>query len=548
LSTSQREFCSIDQASAWRCRTLAALLILGAAALRLLYLAYYCPLDLAPDEAHYWDWSRHLDLSYYSKGPLVAYLIRAGCALTGSWSVQLASSALAVRLPAVICGSLLLVSLYALAVQVFSKERLALGVVALALTVPVVGAGASLMTIDAPYTCLWGWALVLGHRAIFRQSSWAWPALGLVIGLGILAKYTMALWIPSAALFFITTRSHRRLLFARGFWIMTGMAALCCLPIIIWNVQHNWVSLRHVSGQAGLSTRPDIRWLGPLEFVLIQSLVLLVIWFVAWAHAMVVYRPWHNADPGSRYLWWMSSTMFAVFLFFSLKTHEEANWPIAAYLSGMVLMAANIARQLQSPLPWLRRWASAWVIAGCGLGLAVTFFMYHSGPLHPLLVHFAGAATTDKPYPIRKLDPTCRLRGWNTVAAEVDRVCEELRAHGTEPLLAAASWNLPGELGFYCKGNPVVYSFGLALGDRHSQYDLWQPNPISDPQAFCGKTFVYLGEVTPALRSAFDEIAESHDVVLCSERGIPFARWTISVCRAFRGFASPAPADVYGLF
>ena len=33
------------------------------------------PLDLGPDEAHYWEWSRHLDLSYYSKGPMIAYLI-----------------------------------------------------------------------------------------------------------------------------------------------------------------------------------------------------------------------------------------------------------------------------------------------------------------------------------------------------------------------------------------------------------------------------------------------------------------------------------------
>ena len=67
---------------------LAAALILGVAALRLVYLAHDCPLDLAPDEAHYWDWSRHLDSSYYSKGPLVAYLLRGGCEVAGSWSMQ----------------------------------------------------------------------------------------------------------------------------------------------------------------------------------------------------------------------------------------------------------------------------------------------------------------------------------------------------------------------------------------------------------------------------------------------------------------------------
>src|SRR5439155_373752 len=46
-----------------RCRLLAVALIVGSALLRLLYLACNCPLDLSPDEAHYWDWSRHLDWS-----------------------------------------------------------------------------------------------------------------------------------------------------------------------------------------------------------------------------------------------------------------------------------------------------------------------------------------------------------------------------------------------------------------------------------------------------------------------------------------------------
>ena len=75
-----------------RYRLAAAFLILGAALLRLVYLANDCPLDLAPDEAHYWDWSRHLDWSYYSKGPLVAWIIRLSCWLFGPLSEHLTGS------------------------------------------------------------------------------------------------------------------------------------------------------------------------------------------------------------------------------------------------------------------------------------------------------------------------------------------------------------------------------------------------------------------------------------------------------------------------
>ena len=74
---------------AWRWRLLAGVLILAASGLRVAYLTADCPLDLAPDEAHYWDWSRHLDWSYYSKGPGIAWLIRLSCELFGPLSAWL---------------------------------------------------------------------------------------------------------------------------------------------------------------------------------------------------------------------------------------------------------------------------------------------------------------------------------------------------------------------------------------------------------------------------------------------------------------------------
>jgi hypothetical protein len=515
------------------------LLILLIASLHLIYLAWNCPLDLAPDEAHYWDWSRHLDWSYYSKGPLVAYLIRATCLAVGPWlRAWTAGDMLAVRLPAVVCGSLLLLSLYVLTVQVFGREKLAFGVVGLAVTLPVVAAGSSLMTIDAPYTCCWAWALVFGHRAMFRPSSWLWPVLGLVIGLGILAKYTMILWIPSAGLFLLTTPTHRRFLVRPGFWVMAVVAAMCCLPILIWNIQHDWVSLRHVGGQAGFVDAPGLRWFGPLVYVGTQCALLLGFWFVAWAAAMIAHRPTRESDPGVRYLWWMSAPTFTVFLLFSLQTPEEPNWPITAYLSGLVLTANWISHQLQSKYLGRRNLLRFGLACGCGLGLSTIGLMHYSVWVQPLLVRLSGEPTAERPLPLRRFDPTCRLRGWRLLAEEVDRVREQLRAEGAEPVLAAASWTLPGELGFYCKGHPTVYSFGLALGDRHSQYDLWGPNPVFHREPFQGRTFVFVGDVHPCLAPAFDRLEPSR-VVTYEQRGKPIARWSVTICRGFRGFPPP---------
>jgi hypothetical protein len=528
---------AVVQRGAWFWRLFAALIILGAAWMHVSYFISNCPLDLAPDEAHYWDWSRHLDWSYYSKGPLVAYLIRGGCALAGAWSVEMTGNeAVAVRLPAVLCGSLLLVSLYLLTVQVFGREPLAALVVLFALTLPLFVAGSSLMTIDAPYTCCWGWALVFGHRAIFRGSGWAWLATGLAVALGILAKYTMVLWFPSLGLFLLTSREHRPLLWGRGFWMMTATAALAVVPILIWNAGHDWVSFRHVQTLAGGGGASRFAWEGPFIYLGTQCGLLLVFWFVAWVRALIEHRPTVETDAGRRYLWWLSLPTFVVFLLFSPKTAGgEANWPAAAYVSGLVLAVAWVVRELQTRRRRLFLWTLGSLSVACIMGVALSAFMHHSEALYPALTKVAGPSRKEKPFPLRQFDPTCRLRGWRTLATAVDRIRDELRAEGVEPLLAATSWSIPGELGFYCQGQPEVYSIGLAMRDRRSQYDFWRPNPVWDPEEFCGKTFVVVGVFDPECRQFFDHVEIERYVEHC-EKGQPISVWAINVCRGFRGF------------
>ncbi len=534
-------------ASRWRWRALACFLILGSAGLHIAYLACDCPLDLAPDEAHYWDWSRHLDWSYYSKGPLVAYLIRIGCALAGSWSRALTGTdMLAVRLPAVCCGSLLLVSLYVLTARVCRRESTAAAVVALALTLPIIAAGSSLMTIDAPYTCCWGWALVAGHQAVFRGSRWAWPLAGLLTGVGILAKYTMVLWLPSLGLFLLATPGCRRLLLRPGFWTAAAVAALCCLPIIVWNARHDWVTLRHTEGHAGFDEK-GVRWLGPLTFVGLQFLLLLGFWFVAWVRAMLAHRPGRETRPEFLYLWWMSAPMFLFFLLFSLKNGGgEPNWPVTAYLSGMVLTTAWLGEQLRSPAAWYRRATRAGLAAFCALGLTLTVLIHHSDWVRPLLARLSGPPTPDQPLPLRRFDPTCRLRGFRTLGAAMDRLRRaELGRAGAEPVLAATSWSLPGEVGFYCAGHPVVYSLGQALSDRHSQYDLWRPNPVADPDRFRGRTFLVVGGDEDSLRGLFERV-EPVRLVTHWEGGHEISRWTVVVGHGFRGRVLPPDRERSG--
>ena len=97
-----------------RLRTMHVLLFLAVLlAVRLLILLV--PVDLIPDEAYYWDWSRKLDLCYFSKPPMIAWLIGLATAVGGThtWVV---------RAPAALLNTSTLALLFALGTRMFSRR------------------------------------------------------------------------------------------------------------------------------------------------------------------------------------------------------------------------------------------------------------------------------------------------------------------------------------------------------------------------------------------------------------------------------------------
>ena len=486
----------------------------------LAYIRWACPFDLAPDEAHYWDWSRHLDWCYYSKGPLVALLIRASCALFGD-------TAFAVRLPAVLCGIALLAGMGRLALQVTGNRRFAFLVAAAALTLPGISAASVLMTIDAPFLACWVWSAVCVRATMqkSRSSSMLWCAAGALVAVGLLAKLTMLFFPLGVALLMLQQRCHR----TRNAIPFALIAALGLLPTLIWNIRSDGVGLLHTLGHTGHQDEwPGL--LGPVTFLGGQLGLLLGVWFVAWLRAVWSMRP--NSHPETALLWWLSVPLFAVCTVASLGTLGQPNWPAAAHITGFVLAMIWIGAN------WDSRIIRRSVLVALAVGIGSTILLRRPGIVQPLLAELTGAPTPDRPAPVRQLDPTARLLGWSELAVEVDLVRKGVSDEtGCEPPIAGMTWTIPGELGFYCDGHPQVFTFGLGLADRFSQYDLWRPNPVLDAQAFRGRTFVYVGEALPA--ESFDRMERVKRFTATAD-GVPVASWDIWICRGFRGFGPPA--------
>src|SRR5207302_7293529 len=150
--------------------------------------------DLEFDEAHYWMWSERLAPAYFSKGPGIAFAMRASTAVFGAneFGVRFFSPVLA-------AGTSLL--LFYFARRLFSPAAGLWAVIGLNVT-PIFNIGAFLMTIDSLSVFFWLAAMFTFWLALERSPrfSWHWPLTGLLIGLGFLSKYTNALELVSILL------------------------------------------------------------------------------------------------------------------------------------------------------------------------------------------------------------------------------------------------------------------------------------------------------------------------------------------------------------
>ncbi len=248
----------------------------------------------------------------------------------------------------------------------------------------------------------------------------------------------MTLWLFSFCLFLRFSPGYRHVLSSSGFRIMVAVAGVCSLPIVIWNAEHDWVTFRHLAGQAGLThDRPvdPARFFGRglLEFLGGQFALLLGWWFVAWVGAMIRYRPSRECDLKVRYLWWMSLPTILVFAVSSFRNPGQVNWPVAAYLSGSVLMMVWALEACRSTCAWYRRLVKGNVMLACGLGFLVTVVSHDTGLVRPWLADWARQIRPHDPCAVRLLDPSCRLRGWHCLGHEIDIIRGQIREEEEEP-------------------------------------------------------------------------------------------------------------------
>jgi undecaprenyl-diphosphatase len=479
---------------------------------RLIYAAVV-PLDLVPDEAYYWDWSRQLDWGYYSKPPMVAWLIALSTSLFGL-------TAFAVRLPAVLLGTLGLFWMYLLAARLYGRKA---GFWAALLTAATPGnaALALLMTIDAPFLFCWCGALYCFWRFVesgHRSGGWLLAAT-LVTGLGLLSKQTMLGFFPLAVLFLAVSPRDRGRLFRPGFWVWIAGSLLFLTPFLLWNMQHDWITAQHTGGHFTTAAVGIGRRLARFgEFVASQfgggtpvTMALYVAVLVLTAGGF------RRIDRRARYLFCFSGLPMAGVLGLALVQRVQPNWPAGFVPAGLVLVCGwalghvSGIRPLKAGSLGLRRAAV--------VGAACVLIAY----LLPFGFGLQGS----------RIDPAARLRGWHELGQAADAAWRTLPQSQATFLVATTGRTEASELAFYLPAKPRVFVWN-PTGQVLSQYDVW-----AKPKGMGGGAALIVtppGESPPeALASAFDTIEPGGEVHIPIGngrnhhyqlwRGLGFSRW-----------------------
>ena len=298
--------------------------------------------DLFDDEAQYWSWSRDLAFGYYTKPPLLAWLL-------GLTSHVCGDAEWCVRSPAPILYFATSLTVY-FAARNFYDERTGFWAALLtALTTGIVFS-ARIMSTDVPLLFFWTLAL-LAYSHLLRKADKTWAVvLGVSIGLGLLSKYAMIYFIPGMFLAALASPSARNLLKTSAVWLAMAIAAIVVAPNLIWNAQNGFATFHHTGNLVlGEQFKPSIVRI--LDFILSQFGVFGPVVFATMIIA--------TSKLGSTDLKEEDRVMVAFFItplvlitLVSSVVHAYANWASVSAISGLILTAALLLRQ--GRLFWLR--------------------------------------------------------------------------------------------------------------------------------------------------------------------------------------------------
>ena len=448
----------------------------GAAAAAALVFGFSWRYGVFRDELYYLACARRLAWGYVDHPPFsIAVLKLFGDSLVG------------IKIPCAIA--------FALVVALVGREAVRRGAdawetsmsVLATLLCPLFLAVASFYSMNVLEVAFWAVAMVISARLLEAPATGRWVALGIVIGLGALNKYSM-LMFPLGLCAGMLLSPVRRQFLTIGPWIAGAISVLIFLPHVLWEVRHGWPSLEFMHN----ATAFKMVAVGPLDFVKQQlvatNLILAVVW-MAGLIGLLASRRLRTWRPHA-----FAFLVVAAVLIVSGTSR-------AAYLAPaytLLLPAGGIALGRFVSLRAPRVVVMAVLVLG---GLVSVPLALPVLPVDRLIAYQRAIGFTPRAEEHSKLGPLPQFLadrfGWQGMAEAVERAYRALPPEEqTRTYIFASNYGEAGAIEYF---SPLLHDRVLS---GHNNYHLWFP------QGWDGSEVLTVGERPEDVHKAFADVSQ----------------------------------------
>jgi 4-amino-4-deoxy-L-arabinose transferase-like glycosyltransferase len=404
------------------------LIVMGIMLIRAVFLFVMGPM---PQDAYYFLYSQHLALSYFDHPPMIAYALSLFTAVLGK-------SVVAIKLADSVITILTVLFFYKLS-KCFLGPRQLNKAMLLLLSTFMVTILSLISTPDVPLLMFWALSLYLIYQAVFNSRNVYWIWAGISMGLTFDSKYT-AIFIPAGLiLFLILSDTYRKKFLSIWFWLAVLSFFITVLPVIIWNVQHDFASFKFQSTSRmndpgmHLQIKYFLGLLGHQSFILMPILLGAIVYYIFRVLKSERFNPL-NLDARKQFLLCFSVPMILCFVLVSFFSWVKLNWIMPAYLTAIILVSMYLSDK------WIR--VQVLLSAFIHVLLAFEIIFY--------------------PVPVKSDDT---WYGWNSLS---DQVSTLQKKFASDFVFSVDTYKTSAELNLY--SNQFVYGQNI-LGQNALQFD-----------------------------------------------------------------------------
>ena len=427
------------------------------ALISLLHLFLAFTVELGGDEAHYALYGLMPDWSYFDHPPMVGWL-----QLVPMWLAPYDWSA---RIVPITLYALLNYLLYQLTIALFCKQSAKSGwqnrqpapntnawlgfwSVALLNSCLILSLMGMAMLPDNPLMVITLALILVVIKLLETNALKYWIALGILVGLAALSKYTAVTLVLSLLLVMLVEKRWVWLA-QKGLWLAIFIAVLMITPVLYWNAQHEWASFLYQIDHGTGSTVWELDSLIRTQLTQLASYTPFIFIFGWW----MMLKPSHYQNPNTRLLLLFALPVTGLFAWGSGYEESLPHWVSLAWLL-MIPLIVHWAWQRRDK-KWLKPLMyTHFILAGTLVLLA------HSLLYKPWI-----------PFDDHK-NPIQGDYGWPQATQTALALQKSITDDPTTLPLFVSNWSVTSHLAWYARPQPVFMT-----GNRQTQYDFWFGQP-----------------------------------------------------------------------